>query len=67
MSKSAVYIYNFKVLYNIICVCYNVCSKIGYRLRSSLVVQITEDIKHHSTDKDIWDYLLTLSKIKNGH
>ena len=54
------------VLYNVCNTVISICSKIIYRLRSSLVVQITEDIKHHDIDKDLWDYLLSLSRVKNG-
>ena len=54
------------VLYNLLNTVYSVCSKIIYRMRSSLLVQLTEDIKHHDVDKDLWDYLLSLSRIKNG-
>ena len=43
------------VVYNILNTVYNICSKIVYRMRSSLVVQLTEDIKHHDVDKEETD------------
>jgi len=55
-----------EVFYNIICTVYNIFNKIMMKTRSSLVVQLTEDIKHHDTDKDMWEYLLSMSRNKSG-